>query len=111
MREEKEQKIAEIKQALENESDTHYSAKIRRLGPEWLHFLLDERDRHKRMIHNLKRRLKGCEERNRCLGRDQKKITEGIQWIKKRHEEAWTYEPGTGEVVEEILQKIGVREK
>lgn len=74
---------------------------------------LQEMDKYRQTIHNLRRKLTGCEERNRCLGRDQKKITEGIQWIKKRHEEAWTYEPGTGEVVEEILRKleeIGVME-
>lgn len=109
MREEKEQKIAEIRTALylvENGHQLQSRRDFHANAQEYVDFLLSEIELSKRKIHNLKRRLKGCEERNRCLGRDQKNITEGKQWIKKRHEEAWTYEPGTGEVVEEILRKL-----
>lgn len=34
------------------------------------------------------------------------KITTTLNWIKSKFEEEWTYEAGTGEVVESIIQRL-----
>ncbi|WP_144940144.1 hypothetical protein [Paenibacillus sp. 32O-W] len=83
----REQMIAEIKQALENESDIHYSSKIRRLGPEWLQFLLTERNEQPGSEHvrkevqwfaqQMEERLKANDHKG---GWDR----ETIEWLKER---------------------------
>lgn len=35
-----------------------------------------------------------------------KEVDKVIEWIKEKFEEEWTYELGTGEVVDEIIQKL-----
>lgn len=44
------------------------------------------------------------------------RLRDALDWVKRRFEEEWTYELGTGEVVEEIIVKFeealsGAREK
>ncbi|MNH75626.1 hypothetical protein D3C73_278730 [compost metagenome] len=37
---------------------------------------------------------------------EREQLVEALKWTKKRYEEEWTYEPGIGEVVEEIIQRF-----
>lgn len=40
------------------------------------------------------------------LQEENKTMKEALEWTRKRFEEEWTYELGTGEVVDEILTKF-----
>lgn len=40
------------------------------------------------------------------LQKENKVMKEALEWTRKRFEEEWTYEPGIGEVVDEIIVRF-----
>lgn len=71
-------RIQEIKHAVENTIPAYETQ-------DWLKFLLSEVER---------------------LQEENKVMKEALEWTRKRFDEEWTYELGTGEVVDEILTKF-----
>ncbi|GIP10432.1 hypothetical protein J1TS5_26020 [Paenibacillus macerans] len=73
---------------------------------DYIGFLLAECGLQKREVEFWKQAAETQKNNNLAILKEHRAMKEALEWTRKRFEEEWTYEPGIGEVVDEIIGRF-----